>query len=296
MEIGLGTVQFGLNYGVSNSLGKTNLIDVFEILNEAKNFNIDYLDTAPFYGNSETVIGSYHLIEQFKIVTKISPSKKTLINGDDINIIREKFERSLERLHAKAVYGLLIHNAADLTAKGGEKIFEFLQSMKSQGRVTKIGISIYPEDDLSFILKSFAFDLIQLPLNVLDHRLLKNGTLETCKNKGMEIHVRSAFLQGLLLMDIKQIPAYFDPIKSTIITFNDACKSRGISNVEGVYGFIRSIPYIDVVLIGVNNKDQLKANIESWNRMGKEGFPGIDYSSFSVEQKEFINPSLWRLS
>jgi aryl-alcohol dehydrogenase-like predicted oxidoreductase len=295
MDMGLGTVQFGLDYGVSNHCGKTKQNEVFEILDEAKKSNIVYLDTAAFYGDSETVLGNYPSIKQFKIVTKINPIKKTHIRSEDVNIIRECFKRSLERLHLKTVYGILIHHTADLIANGGEKIFEFLQSMKSKGLVKKIGISIYPEDNLDLLLSRLEFDLIQLPLNVLDQRLLNNGTLEKCKKKGMEIHVRSAFLQGLLLMNIEQIPAYFNPIRKSIKAFNEACKSQDISNIDGVYGFIRSIPYIDVVLIGVNNKDQLKANIESWNRIAKAGFSDIDYSVFSIEQKEFINPSLWRL-
>jgi len=111
----------------------------------------------------------------------------------------------------------------------------------------------------------------------------------------MEIHIRSAFTQGLLLMDIEQIPAYFDPMKSAIVAFNDVCKSRVISNIDGSYGFVRSISYIDVVLIEVNNQDQLKTNIESWNRTAAIKFSDIVFSSFSIEQKEFVNPSLWRL-
>lgn len=295
MDLGLGTVQFGLNYGVSNRAGKTNRFDVFDILDEANKSHIKYLDTASFYGDSEAVLGNYPSIEQFKIVTKIVPIKKTHISNSDIDLVHECFDRSLERLHTKTLYGLLIHHAVDLITNGGAKIFEFLQSMKSKGRVKNIGISIYPEDDLDALLSSYELDLIQLPLNVLDQRLLNNGTLERCKKKGLEIHVRSAFLQGLLLMNIETIPSFFNPIRKTIKAFNDACKSKDLSNIDGVYGYLRNIPYIDVVLIGVNNKDQLKANIESWNRMTKIGFVDIDYPAFSIEQKEFINPSLWRL-
>ena len=168
MQLGLGMVQFEIDYAVSNRSGKTSRVDVFEILNEAKKSNIDYLDIAPCYGDSEAVIGSYHLIKQFKTITKTYPINKNLIADNDINTINEHFERSLDLLHAKAIYGLLIHRAADLTNSGGKKIFECLQSIKNKGRVKKIGISVYPEDNIDLLLNSFEFDLIQLPLNVLD--------------------------------------------------------------------------------------------------------------------------------
>jgi len=200
-KIALGTVQFGLDYGIINHSGQVSIDEVKNILDYAKDKGIDTLDTAARYGNSEQVLGEVG-VNNYRIITKTTPLK----NGVD-GVIKG-LHQSLDNLNIGQVDGLLIHNINDVKDKRFGDLFHKLNELKEEGLINKIGFSTYTPDQVDFLLENFDFDLIQVPFNIFDNRLIQGGQLKALKKKKIEIHARSVFLQGLLL-DFNNLSDYF---------------------------------------------------------------------------------------
>ena len=296
MKLGLGTVQFGLEYGISNTSGKTSLKEVDKILKTALENGIDVLDTAYSYGDSESVIGrclSEH--NDFRVITKTPYFKKQKFSAEDGGIIKKTFYESLKRLKLSSVTGLVIHHTDDALKDGGGFLYERMLELKYKGLVEKIGFSVYTKKQIDKILDLYDFDLIQLPVNALDQRLIKSGELEKLKNKGIEIHARSIFLQGLLLMDPDTIHPFFNEIKPILQKYRKFLDLEGLTTVEGAFGFVKEIPEIDYIVVGVNNLKQLKDNMQSFNRTSNN--LSIDsFKEFYIDDPKFINPGSWELN
>ena len=297
MKLGIGTAQFGLDYGISNTSGKTSLKDVQSILKIATENGVDVLDTANFYGDSESAIGScLHEQNRFRIITKTPVLKENRYSSDDGIIIKKAFYESLKRLKLSSVAGLLIQDAYNVLAEGGEFLYEGMLELKYKGLVEKIGFSVYNGEQIDKLLDLYDFELIQVPVNVLDQRLIMGGELKKLKNKDIEIHARSIFLQGLLLMEPDNLHSFFDPIKPVINKYRSFVISRGLTPVEGAINFVASVPEIDYIIVGVNTVEQLKANLDGFKSTLKDRMPLENFSMFSLEESRYINPSLWKLN
>ena len=291
MQLGLGTVQFGIDYGFFNEEGKVKQEKVQSLLKTAYEHGICVLDTAASYGDSEKILGET-ISEKypFRVITKIPASKKEIIHKNNVAYIRETFARSLKRLRLKRLAGLLAHDPGDLLKPGGDVIYDFMRSLKNEGCVEKIGISACNGDEIDRLFQYFDFDLVQIPLNVLDQRLLKSGHIAKLAAKGIEIHVRSAFLQGLLLMPPDKINPYFTPVMPLLRRYRAFLREYDLSPVEGALGFIRAQKGPDIVLVGVLNNEQLMENINAFNIK----LPSTsEYSNFSITREDIIFPFNW---
>jgi aryl-alcohol dehydrogenase-like predicted oxidoreductase len=294
VALGLGTVQFGINYGISNDLGKTTLDEVRQILNIAEINKISVLDTAPAYGNSEDVLGEVlPTNHEFKLITKSHTFKKPFITDSDSEIFKNCFYTSLTRLNQKSIYGIIIHSVEDLFVKGGDKLFGAMLELKREGKVKKIGVSVYTQEEIDRILEKYSIDLIQVPINLLDQRLIQNNYLKKLKSKGVEIHARSIFLQGLLLLPVEDVPEYFTPILPTLNQYHAFLKTHNLSKIHGALLYISQIPEIDVAIIGVNNSKQLISNIFDYNEIARFK-SSVDYSPFHVADEKMVNPTFWQ--
>jgi aryl-alcohol dehydrogenase-like predicted oxidoreductase len=292
-KIAIGTVQFGVSYGVSNDGGQTSKHEVNKILQYAHDVGINTLDTASNYGCSEAVIGDFiqnnNNLLDFDIVTKIPNFPGDSINDYNICELIENFKLSCEKLGKIFIYGLHIHNCENLFLPGGDKLLREIEQLKIDGFIKKIGISVYNSDQIDRILDNFSIDLIQIPINILDQRLVNSGHLSKLKHNDIEIHARSVFLQGLLLMPIENIDPWFDPIKKVLYRFNIEARKRNLSALQLAFGFVQNIPEVDKIIVGVNTLKQLKeiVNIESTY------FDPSEFSCLSVDNLKFINPSNW---
>ena len=174
-KLALGTVQFGIHYGVANARGQTTRKEADEIINLAREAGINTLDTAISYGESEQVLGEL-VVKDFQVITKIPPLLEDLENVDDW--INNQINKSLQRLRIPALWhGVLLHRSESLHGKTGEQVVKSLERLKSSGLVKKIGISIYNPSELEFANQVMPLDLVQVPLNVLDRRLESSGWL-----------------------------------------------------------------------------------------------------------------------
>lgn len=291
MKLALGTVQFGCDYGISNQHGQTGLGQIKEILAYAAENDIDLLDTAFCYGESEKAIGNSCKADGFKIVTKtIVFDNKGSISVEDAEKLKEEFLRSLEKMKVQSVYALMIHHVNDLLKRGGEKLFEAMEYLKQQEFILKIGVSVYEEIEIRKVLKKFSIDIIQLPMNIFDHRFKNNGLLKELKLSNVEIHVRSAFLQGLVFMDPLNLPEHFDSVKPLLEKFKSTLQKEGLSAVEASLGFLKQFTEIDRVVCGVNNVDQLKEICQAM----KCNYNSV-FNDFRIDQETILNPGSWRL-
>ncbi len=291
-KLGLGTVQFGLDYGVSNSSGKTPESEVARIIEFAQKIGLKTIDTAHLYGNSEEVLG--HVLEPengFEIVTKTIPVKKPIISTEDVDLVRNGFESSLSRLNQNFVYGILLHHPEDLKSQNGATLHKFLCDLRAQGKVKKIGASVYDEEQINFVLDNFDIDMVQLPMNVFDQRLLKNGVLKKLKTRNIEIHVRSAFLQGVIFMSPEDLPEPLQGISETLKNFKEWSSIRKIEPMAAALSFLMSNKDIDRVICGVNSFQQLEGLVSVVSNL-----PVYDqevFNSFAINDTSLIDPSKW---
>ncbi len=290
-KLGIGTVQFGLDYGISNRDGKIPFSEVQKILELASKAGISLLDTASQYGDSEQVLGSVlPKSHPFQIVTKTPGFKTNKIHSEHGTTLKKTFYKSLENLNMKSLFGLMIHHADDLLTPGGEYLFETMEDLKSSGMVSKIGVSVYSAAQIDLIIDRFPIDLIQVPVNLLDQRLIQSGHIRALKQAGVEIHARSVFLQGLLLMNPDVLPAYFSSIRQHLKEFHANCIRENISPVFVCLDFILNHPEIDRVLTGVCSQKELEDILDA-TMMGKLS---MEYAGLACQDESIIDPSKWR--
>ena len=285
-KIALGTVQFGIDYGINSGI-KVESNEVINIINYARDNDIKLLDTAQLYGTSEKVLGDANT-QDFDIVTKTRGFDQEVITKKIASLVISDLNKSLRLLKQKSLYAFLVHHGEDLLKPGGELIFNQLQILKNQGLVNKIGVSAYIDDQLIKIIDRFDIDIIQLPMNILDRRLIENGLLKKIYSKGIEIHTRSAFLQGLLLMNQNTIPKKFDRWKDLWNLWYEWLADNKLSALEATIRYMVSIPEITKVLVGVDNKNQLQKILQAVDG----NIPSIP-KELSSNDVSLLNPGNW---
>ena len=280
----IGTAQFGMNYGISNKKGRLSENDIFKILDIARKKNINYLDTAISYGDSESRLGEQDL-SLFNVITKINfPKFKT----PSSEFLTNQVNLSLSRLNISSLYAILLHDPAVLLSDFSDDIYSALLELKKNGQVKKIGISIYSPSILKEILARYEIDIIQCPLNIFDQRLLHESTFNFLNNKNIEIHARSIFLQGLLLMDFEDMPQYFKSWQDKFNFWKNWLHINKLAPLQACLNFIHNIKEIDKIVIGVNSYDHLLGIINATSLS-----PHLDTSSLAIHDESLINPSNW---
>ena len=282
----LGSVQFGINYGISNQKGKTNFSEVKEILNFAKKSKINLIDTAIAYGDSEEILGKTG-INNFNFISKLPKIPK---NCRDVDYwVQDNIEASLIKLRVQNLYGLLIHDTNDLTGTFGKKLANSIQKIRSNGLIKKTGISIYDTSEIEIALKILKLDLVQAPLNIIDRRLEISGILSKLKSLKVEVHTRSTFLQGLLLLPQEKIPFQFNRWSNIWDQWFLELKKKNLDPIEVCLSYPMSLPEVDRIVIGVNNLDQLKKLI----KLSKSKILNHDFSFMISNDNLLINPTNW---
>ena len=289
MKLALGTAQFGLNYGVSNTSGQVKLPEVKRILEEAKKHNIDTLDTAIVYGNSESILGEIG-INKFNVVTKLPPIPKDI---SDIDLwVNNQVKSSLKKMHIDKVSGLLLHKSSDLLRSSKMQLFDSLCKLKDDGIINKIGISIYNPDELDAIEShGIKIDIVQAPFNILDRRLETTGWLDKLKKERVELHSRSVFLQGLLLQEKNQRNAYFKKWNAYFNKLDEWIKDTKQTPLSASLNFSHSYKSINKIIVGVQNKVQLTEILTSLSQDSQFSVP----SELEIDDLMLINPSNWNL-
>lgn len=284
-RLALGTVQFGLAYGIANQTGQITHSAAKNMLQLAREKGIDTLDTAIAYGESEACLGAAG-VQGFKLVTKLPAIPDSCRNVN--SWVHDQIESSLDRLGASFVYGLLLHRSDQLLKNSGEALYEALNDLKKAGLVQKIGVSIYAPSELDALIPRFRFDLVQAPFNLVDRRLFQSGWLQRLKQEDVEIHTRSAFLQGLLLMPAHTLPPKFTPWHQLWDSWHKWLASHSLSAVDACLAYPLSFTEVDRVVIGADYPAQLQQIIDAAQRNIAVALPDL-----SCEDENLINPANW---
>ena len=269
----LGTVQFGCKYGI-NSEGRPDTQMVSEILAEAKKGGIKMLDTSAAYGSAEEVLGEATASQNFQIISKYPKSDKTVF---------DTFEGTLRCLGTTKLFGYLLHHFSVYTED--KEVWKDFVQLKKEGKVEKIGFSLYETYELELILNDgIPFDLIQIPFNIFDRQF--EPYFERLKAMKVEIHVRSTFLQGLFFKDRDTLPEKLLPLKPYLVALDQYAMEAGLIVAEIALNYNIQNPFIDGVLIGVDTKEQLLTNFNSVSEKKVE-------ISINVKEKELLKPVNW---
>ena len=282
MELFIGTAQFGFKYGFNKiKIKKLEIKNIEKILkrNSLKNF-----DTAMNYGESEKIIGNLKI--KRRVITKVKlPKKKP---KDLKKWFEKKLNKSLKKLKVKSLHGLLIHDTTDISGKNKEFLNILLDCQKKK-LISKLGISVYEVDEIKRILKFWKPEIIQMPINIFDHRFLNNNFLYKLKKLNIELHARSCFLQGVLLK--KKIKIGNLKSKKVFSSFSNWCQKKQLSKLEACIHFIKKIREIDYLIVGFDNSSHLKEIINSFNK--KLILVPDDFLS---NEKSLIDPRKWKIN
>ena len=281
MKLALGTVQWGLDYGISNTNGIPTDAELDAIVRLATQNGIDLFDTASQYGNAEARFGNY-TAKNSSVVSKFSSVNHSSLENE--------IQGSLERLNVEQLYGYLFHSPKDLI--NTPLLWDQMQNLKVKEKVKKIGYSLYSPEELELFLdKNWIPDIVQLPYSLLDRKF--EPYFEQLKSLGTEIHIRSVFLQGLYFKSTETLSSTFNDLKSALIELAEMAREFGLTTVELALNFVLKNDKIDYAVIGVEQSNQLKEIISASK---------IDFSesitervkTLSVENPTLLNPSNWK--
>ena len=283
----LGTVQFGLKYGINNSIGKPKKDEVLSLLKVAYNSGIRVLDTAESYGNAHQLIGDYHKKQdnsKFEIITKFPHHIKH-------SLIKSKVIEYLDIMHVKTLDVIMFHSFDSF--KFNYNSLKKLNELKSEGLIKNIGVSVYTNTQLESLLNEDLITVVQLPFNLLDNFSVRGYLINKLKEKGKIIHTRSAFLQGLFFKKITDNLSIVQALKYHLKILNQIKKKEECSIEELALSYCIKQNNIDNVIIGVDSRSQLSANLKAAAyEINEETLKSIN--NISVEDLSLLNPSLWK--
>jgi aryl-alcohol dehydrogenase-like predicted oxidoreductase len=286
MKLALGTVQFGMDYGIANQSGQPNLAEVKRIVSLAREKAISVLDTAIAYGSSEAVLGEIG-VKEFRVVTKLPPLPKD--QSEVAQWVHNQIASSLERLKQQKLFAVLLHRPRDLLGPKGAQLAEALRTLKSSGVIEKIGVSIYSPEELAEVYEKVQINLVQAPVNVIDRRMQLSGWLDRLEDDGVEVHARSVFLQGLLLMERSEIPQKFMRWSNLWDQWQERLKDKSVSALAACLSYPLSLAQVNQVIVGVDSVAQFSEIIQVSQSLDDV----LDTSFMQSSDLDLINPSNW---
>jgi len=282
-RIVLGGAQLGLPYGILNGGETLSREEVARILDTAVDRGIDSIDTAIAYGHSESIIGEISQ-NRFKIISKLPPLPVDISNVSEW--VHSQVQGSLSRLKCTSLDALLLHRPQDLTGAQGVELYAAIESLMAEKMIHRFGVSIYSPDDLEGIIDTFEIHVVQAPLNVFDRRIL--GVTDQLSALNIEVHVRSVFLQGVLIASPQDRPHRFEPWSEHFALFDEWVRSSGVSAMACCMGFALQQPGIAKLVIGTTSAESLD---EIMNSIPNSVLEVPTHLQSSVEQ--LIDPRFW---
>jgi len=283
MEIVLGTAQFGLDYGVTNSSGMVPPDEVKAILNYATNADIYKLDTAEAYGNSEIVVGGYPF---FDVMTKLSANKLAPYVKKNINL-EQCLTENLLRLKRSSVYSVMIHDTEALNLEAIISCLSVLEQLKRDGIIAKVGISLYTPEKLEEITSNFSVDIIQVPINIFDQRFCTTKIKSIILEQRIDLYARSIFLQGSLLTP--ETPKKLMIWDNYFESYRQFCLANKLSQLSCCLSFLKAMDFVKGIVVGTTKLSELKEIVDEF----RSSTPKLDFRYLASSENRLINPSLW---
>lgn len=290
----LGTVQFGLQYGINNQRGKPSREEVFAMLDLAVTNGIKYIDTAAAYGNAEDLLGEYlrqRADQNLQVISKLRPNSLDSQNSDITGFVVEEIKKSLNRLKIEALDGFLLHTPSYFY---NPQVMRGLAKAKKEGLIRNLGVSIYETQHALDIAASGKVDYIQIPYNILDQRLDRSDFFQLAGQNRIKVFARSPFLQGLLFMEADRVPEHLAKAGSYIRELDRILTDFNCSRLQACMAFSILHKGIDKVVFGVDHLDQLAEDIDSLNQL-EDKIQCVEElrRHFADMDEAIIFPSLW---
>ena len=284
-KIILGSANFDQIYGIKKNFIKKS--EIKKLFNLALKNKIKTIDTSPLYNKSEKIIGLLNK-NRFKVISKIPKPPKNIKRENIRKWLKQKVMISLKNLKIKKFECLLLHNANSLLCKNGDEIYKGIRNMKINGFTSKIGVSIYDFNVLDKILKKFKFNLIQAPFNILDRRLVEKGWLKKLKKRKIEVHARSIFLQGILLLKHNRLPKKLIKLNKKLMVWENWLKKNKFSSLQVCLSFVLNQSQLDGIVVGYNNTNQLNQILKLKQIKNNFSLPNLN-----IKNKKLIDPREW---
>lgn len=294
MRLCLGTVQQGMEYGVNNKYGKPSLEESIELFHRAFESGIDLFDTARAYGDAELIIGEYFKRygnkDKIRVISKLRPNVFEE-NDNYYEVMKRECLDSLERMGITKLYGYLLHTPEYIREP---KIVQAMVNLKEEGIVENIGVSIYNIEDGDVAIETGVVDFIQLPFSVFDQRGESTGFFKRAKKAGITIFTRSAFLQGLFYVNADKIPERVLHTENVLRDFNRLLNEYNADRTETLIGFVKEQEYIDYLVFGADDIEQLYEDINVFNNCNiVNKISNVIKERYANIEKSVIIPSLW---
>lgn len=296
MKLRLGTVQFGQNYGIIGQK-KPSLDYCVDCLDYATQNGITDIDTAEAYGTAQEVVGAFLAKqtvnrEDITISTKFTPNLLDDVDPTQYKaVIKEQLENTLKVLHTDYVDAYLFHSARYVF---NEAMLEALHSMVEEGLTRSVGVSVYEPDEALECLKNPLVLFTQFPYSVFDHRMKEAGVFREAAMNDCNIETRSAFIQGLILLNEDQVPGFLSDSKPIITKLRKISEETGISRVALAMAYVKREKAISHLVFGVDSKEQLEEDIQLFNQdVSQDILDELD-KEFTGIKADIVMPSLWK--
>jgi len=300
----IGSVQFGLDYGINNTKGKPTISQVKEILNQAAANGVEYIDTARSYGNSEEVLGKVlnsDIQHNFKVITKLSPLSNCSEN-ESLEVIeasvKESVFESCVRLNTNQLYCLMLHRA-ELLQKWDSIVWKILIDLWEKNYIQRLGVSVQTPEELDYALGFDEIEVIQMPFNIFDYRWKSSiSKIQSIKRKrNLTIHARSALLQGLLVSENNQVwgkTHFLNPDIAINWLKLSYKKYQKKSVVDLCFAYVRSQTWIDGVVVGMETIEQLHQNLILFDQPQLTDSEILEiHNERPILPEKVLNPSYW---
>lgn len=296
MELCLGTVQFGMDYGISGQK-QPSVEQAVEMLDFATQNGITTIDTANAYGTAEDVVGTFLskktvARDNLFIISKFRPNLLDEVTPDEYySVMRANLENTLSRLHTDYLDSYMLHSARYIF---DDEIIDTLNLMKRDGLVKRVGVSVYEPEEAMKCIERPNVEFMQLPYSIFDQRMEKSGVFEAAKNDGIQIHSRSAFIQGLILMEEDEVPPFLAKAKPIVGKISLLCQRHGLSRISLAMNYVKQQSRISHLVFGVDNIGQLKENIQIFQEDIPAGIIEDIAKEFTDIEADIVMPSLWK--
>jgi len=296
MELCLGTVQFGMDYGICGQK-KPSVEDSVEILDYAAQNGIDTFDTANAYGTAEDVMGVFLqnktvARDKISIISKFKPNLLDEVQPEEYyRVMKENLDNTLSRLHTDYLDAYLLHSSRYVF---NDAIVETLERIKKEGYAKKVGVSVYETAEAKKCIERSNIDFMQMPYSIFDQRMKSDGVFDMAEGKDTQIHIRSVFIQGLILMTEAQVPDFLVKAKPIVRKIDEVCKEYNISRIALAMSYAKQQTVASHLVFGVDNLEQLKQDITFFEEALPKDLIEEIGKQFAGIEADIVMPSLWK--
>ena len=283
-KLGLAAAQFGLDGMGASPRARSPQIETRDILNIAARARLSVLDVSGVYGSAETILGD---LMPRPVPFRVTLSAVRADRGPDF--VENEARASLRRLGVERADAIIVSSPSELFGPHGAALWDRLARMKDQGLFAKIGVAAHASDDPVGVARRFKPDILQAPASLLDQRLLADGSLSRIAGMGIEVQLRSIFLNGLLFLPPDRVPAQLKGASGRLSRVRRMIAEGRSDPLQAALGFALSRPEASAVLVGATTAAELSAVVAA----ASSPPPDLDWDDMAIDDPVALDPRRW---